>query len=893
MKTLAWFIAATLPLTPAAWSADDLISHQMADEARMWQQKDRDDLAATIWRKLLSTQPLHPQALVQLGLIEAQSGDLKQAEALHARASRLSPPPPGLAGLAKAIEARKMPASARERAIAAATAPRAAALPSPAPVAPAAATPVPAPAPAAAPAASAAPASRPSTPVDKAAAPAATSSAKPGPAPVAPPARADEAKPPATQVPARAAIKPADGASAAAMAAGNAGTHLPLPTQPSSADAANDKWSQTRQTLEELVRRQGEPRHLFALARHLTYRDATRREGIRQLAALPDDMHKNTDTRAAWRDALLALTPRQGDAALYSDYLKRYPDDDIVDNRGRGLPMQPATGGPGQASGPRVAAPAVRDDSPQRAEAARLMREAMVDERSGSVGAAARRLEQALLLDPANPSIRIHLARHYDTMGALDTAADLLDGVLADNPTQSDALQVRAQLFVKKEHWYEGLQLLERVPVEMRTPELVRLQRQLWAGAQVARASQAWARGETRQATQWLEQVEARVQGDQAILPMVARAWTVCGQPGRGVRIMRDMVSRSTSSPVHLRVQYAELLLLDRQDAELSAVLRGLAGGGTLTGTLQERVNEVILAYTLRLAETLRETARVNEAAAMLLPVLQRTDDQRVLLAMARVHKAAGEPARALALVEKAISVATEDLGLRLFASELAVAAKQVDAAVRHADAAQRLAPQHPRVLSALGRAERARGDTAKAANYFGQSYALEYDPPLLPNQTSPFLLRLLAHEARPGSLLPLPAGASGLLPIPDALPSVPPAAPTGARRPGSAQGVPVSPSVSVPAGTGSDPARSASYALAAHPGPLAGPHRVVPGSLPAAGKTSRAVAAVAVRLATTSSMRRPTQSLPVGGASHTNVDMRHDKWPTMSFAWLGRVQPE
>ena len=93
----------TLP----ALSADDLIASELVSQAREWQQKSRDDLAAEIWRKLLRANPQHSEALVKLGIIEARAGNRSEADALYKRAVQLAKPPLGLSQLSAALSADK------------------------------------------------------------------------------------------------------------------------------------------------------------------------------------------------------------------------------------------------------------------------------------------------------------------------------------------------------------------------------------------------------------------------------------------------------------------------------------------------------------------------------------------------------------------------------------------------------------------------------------------------------------------------------------------------------------------------------------------------------------------------------------------------------------------
>jgi tetratricopeptide (TPR) repeat protein len=87
-------------------------------------------------------------------------------------------------------------------------------------------------------------------------------------------------------------------------------------------------WDQARQGLERLVRRApGEVRFRLALGKLLTYRDPTRREGIRILAEVAKQRAVAKEAVAAWRQALLWLAPTAQDAPLLRAYLEAHPRD--------------------------------------------------------------------------------------------------------------------------------------------------------------------------------------------------------------------------------------------------------------------------------------------------------------------------------------------------------------------------------------------------------------------------------------------------------------------------------------------------------------------------------------------------------------------------------------
>ena len=93
-------------------------------------------------------------------------------------------------------------------------------------------------------------------------------------------------------------------------------------------------WQEAREGLRRLTRRApGEARYKLALAKLLTYREETRREGIEMLAALSKDPAVAKDAVASWRQALLWLSPADRDAPLFRDWLKAHPSDKEVARR--------------------------------------------------------------------------------------------------------------------------------------------------------------------------------------------------------------------------------------------------------------------------------------------------------------------------------------------------------------------------------------------------------------------------------------------------------------------------------------------------------------------------------------------------------------------------------
>ena len=93
-------------------------------------------------------------------------------------------------------------------------------------------------------------------------------------------------------------------------------------------------WEAARKGLEQLAQESPEDPHIaLALAQHLTYRDATRREGIAQLARLASNPDVGSAAVDSWRKALAWIGSRSADIPLYQAFLRAYPGDAAVQAR--------------------------------------------------------------------------------------------------------------------------------------------------------------------------------------------------------------------------------------------------------------------------------------------------------------------------------------------------------------------------------------------------------------------------------------------------------------------------------------------------------------------------------------------------------------------------------
>lgn len=109
-------------------------------------------------------------------------------------------------------------------------------------------------------------------------------------------------------------------------------------------------WEEGRKGLEQLVREKPDNAgYRLALAQLLSWREPTRREAIRSLAALSKQPGVGVAATASWRQALIWLDAREADAALYGEFLAAHSDpavqarlDGLSAARSAAVPASPA-----------------------------------------------------------------------------------------------------------------------------------------------------------------------------------------------------------------------------------------------------------------------------------------------------------------------------------------------------------------------------------------------------------------------------------------------------------------------------------------------------------------------------------------------------------------------
>ncbi|MCX5539157.1 cellulose synthase subunit BcsC-related outer membrane protein [Paraburkholderia sp. CNPSo 3076] len=337
-------------------------------------------------------------------------------------------------------------------------------------------------------------------------------------------------------------------------------------------------------------------------------------------------------------------------------------------------------------------------------------------EQRGDLDAAQRILEDAQRRDPDNPWIRLELARYELRQGHADEARELVDGLLASNPDNPDALYASTLLAMQMGDWTRAQDTMARIPTAARTPNMVATAQQIDFQAVAAQASQLARDGNLDDARNMLARLEASAGKDPARVSALAQAYVDAGNLPRAMALMHGLMPGGLKgSGPDVQLAYGGLLLKTGQNVQAQDVIRGLQGE-TLTADQRRQLDDLNYLYAVRLAEQQRQQGDLAQAYDTLAPILaKRPNDSLANAALARMYAADGQYNKALSLYRKALANDPDNPGLELGVAMTAVQAGEggvADAALKQAVAK---APNDPDVLAGAARIYVMQGKTREA----------------------------------------------------------------------------------------------------------------------------------------------------------------------------------
>ncbi|MDO8310636.1 MAG: cellulose synthase subunit BcsC-related outer membrane protein, partial [Sideroxyarcus sp.] len=404
-------------------------------------------------------------------------------------------------------------------------------------------------------------------------------------------------------------------------------------------------WEEARTGLERLVKAAPEDvSYRRALAKHLSRRATTRRNGLQMFAALAKQPAiDRQQVLEEWRRALDGLDDSSASIGLYQEYLAVDPDNASVRD-------------------------ALADA--QRAEAKRLpwqLRDkADAQLAEGHPEEAMTTLKNALQLDPKNAWVRFDLSRLYHKQGDKKQGRALMENGLSVAPGDADMLYADALYVSLLDEADKALHLLEKIPAAQRSPAMQRLKQKMTIQAQTQQA-QTFARDERRADMQMaMARAETGAGSDAELVNIVANAWFDLNDPAHGVTLMQRLAAQP-SPPLATRLYYAKLLNRAERDEELASVLDQLSATKGLTPEDKDDLRYLKASLAARRADNLRHAGNLVAARAVLASAREQdTENTDMLMALARVHVAAHEPQQARDIYQRILQSSPGNVGVQL-----------------------------------------------------------------------------------------------------------------------------------------------------------------------------------------------------------------------------------
>ncbi|WP_250479909.1 MULTISPECIES: tetratricopeptide repeat protein [unclassified Caballeronia] len=330
--------------------------------------------------------------------------------------------------------------------------------------------------------------------------------------------------------------------------------------------------------------------------------------------------------------------------------------------------------------------------------------------------------------------IRLDLARIYLLLGETRYAKQMMSEYVGTHLEVVDVLHAGAIFSAETQDWAAGLTLMERISHDKRTSAMVETQNRLWLHVQIALADQATTEGRSEQGVVIRQRAASVARQSAEFTAVLAESYLKAGEPQRALSMMQGALERSPKDP-GLWLQYAGMLeaasvvrgpVSNAMEASLEGVMRDLSRM-PLSVTQRHDFENLNIVLAVRRADTTRLAGDLASSYEILAPWLRvRPLSADLQAALGRIYASSGDYMDALLSYKVALTQRPDDLEIKLAAINVATNAREFSFAETCATSALRGAPNDARVLAAVGRMHRARGDLIRAADFLQRALAAD-----------------------------------------------------------------------------------------------------------------------------------------------------------------------
>jgi tetratricopeptide (TPR) repeat protein len=318
----------------------------------------------------------------------------------------------------------------------------------------------------------------------------------------------------------------------------------------------------------------------------------------------------------------------------------------------------------------------------------------------------------AVAADPANPWLRLELARSLQGQGRDAEAREVMAPVIdASRPT---ADQLRAGIYFAQgsRDYAAAATLVARLPAKARTPEM----QEIGQNAEISRDVQdAKSQPSTAAMQQRMLQLAAKPDPTGSRGAQFAQELVRAGDRAGARDVIRVALSASRAPTPQQRIAYAGALIGAGYPREAKVVTAGLQPA-ELNPLQRSNLREVQDNAAVSAADNLNARGQTQEALTELTPRLQQDPANPALnMALARVYEKQNRTGTAVAITQELLKRNPSDLSVQVAAVSAALAAGDTDRAAALARKLTADYPDEPQGWLAAGEVARARGENGAA----------------------------------------------------------------------------------------------------------------------------------------------------------------------------------
>lgn len=359
---------------------------------------------------------------------------------------------------------------------------------------------------------------------------------------------------------------------------------------------------------------------------------------------------------------------------------------------------------------PRLAAAPADAPPATGGEAGRLRAEAA---RSTDAGVAAALLRQALQGAPADPWIRLDLARALRRQGRGVEARALMEETAARG--DRDSVYAAALLADEDGRPADAEALMTRIQPAARTPDMARFAQRLRSQADVQQAARQAAGRSPAQARQALTTLAARPDPTGATAAAAIRALGNAGDRFGAAEAARVAEAANRGAGNAFRLTLAGALLGAGLENE-AATLLDAAEAANPTAEQRRDIASIRGGVAVRASDRANETGAQAQGFEALRPVLEADpENPDAQLALGRLYQGARRPAEALRVAEAVLARNPRSIEARQGAVDAAIALRDRTRAERLLAEGQELHPRDSRVSLMEARIARAFSQESRA----------------------------------------------------------------------------------------------------------------------------------------------------------------------------------